>query len=200
MSDERQHTQAPEQGQSPTAEDLAKQLEQLKQTNSRLLEESKKYKEKARSYESEVERATEESISKEKDLSKVLETERKKLEKLLNENKGMKQKTLQANIQNTVARFAGEVNDIEDLLNQPKYGEILKRGIDTDSLTLDEEVAKEYVEAVLKAKPYLRKQPEATTVMTKKPGYDASTGKIKSVDKMDQKEIEETLFRLYGTK
>jgi hypothetical protein len=200
MSDERQHIQDPEQGKSVTAEELAKQLEQLKQTNSRLLEESKKYKEKARTYESEVERATEESISKEKDLSKVLESERKRLEKLMTENKSMKQKTLQANIQNTVARFAGEVNDIEDLLNQPKYGEILKRGIDTDSLTLDEEVAKEYVETVLKAKPYLRKQSEATTVMTKKPGYDPSTGKTKPLDQMNAKEIDETLFRLYGNK
>lgn len=198
MSDEGQASKTEES--KTSGDDLLKRLEQLEATNKRLLEESKKYKEKAKNYESEVERATEESISKEKDLSKVLEAERKRIEKLSSENKSMKQKTLQANIFNTVAKYASDVNDIEDLLNQPKYGEILKRGIDTDSLSLDEEVAKEYVETVLKAKPYLRKQPEATTVMTKKPGFDPNTGKIKSVDSMSAKEIEETLFRLYGNK
>lgn len=181
-------------------DDLTKRLEQLEATNRRLLEESKKYKEKAKTYEQEVENATQESLSKEKDLAKVLEAERKRLDKLAKENKEMKQKTLQSNIFQTVAKYASDVNDIEDLLNQPKYGEILKRGIDADSLSLDEEVAKEYVETVLKAKPYLRKQPEATTMMTKKPGYDSKTGNIKPVDNMSAKEIEETLFRLYGNK
>lgn len=183
-----------------TGDDLSKRLEQLEATNKRLLEESKKYKEKAKAYESEVEKATEESLSKEKDLSKVLEAERKRLEKLAKENKEMKQKTLQSNIFQTISRYASDVNDIEDLLNQPKYGEILKRGIDADSLSLDDEVAKEYVETVLKAKPYLRKQPEATTMMTKKPSYDPKSGGVKSLDQMSAKEIEETLFKLYGTK
>lgn len=198
MADEGQASKSEET--KPSAEELVKRLEQLEATNRRLLEESKKYKEKAKTYEQEVENATQESLSKEKDLAKVLEAERKRLEKLAKENKEMKQKTLQSNIFQTVAKFATDVNDIEDLLNQPKYGEILKRGIDADSLSLDEEVAKEYVETVLKAKPYLRKQPEATTMMTKKPGYDSKSGAVKPVEQMSAKEIEETLFRLYGNK
>lgn len=199
MSDEGQTPQVEKPSQA-SSDDIAKQLEQLKQTNARLLEESKKYKEKARSYEQEFEKVSEETLSKEKDLAKVLEAERKKLERLAKENKDMKQKTLQSNIFQTVAKYASDVNDIEDLLNQPKYGEILKRGIDADSLSLDEDVAKEYVETVLKAKPYLRKQAEATTLLTKKPSYDPKSGGVKSLDKMDAKEIEETLFRLYGNK
>ena len=198
MADEGQASKSEET--QVTQDDLAKRLEQLEATNKRLLEESKKYKEKARTYEAEVEKATEESISKEKDLAKVLDAERKRLEKLAKDNKELKQKTLQSNIFQTISKYAQDVNDIEDLLNQPKYGEILKRGIDADSLSLDEEVAKEYVETVLKAKPYLRKQPEATTMMTKKPGYDPKSGGAKSLDQMSSKEIEETLFRLYGNK
>jgi len=112
----------------------------------------------------------------------------------------MKQKTLQSNIFQTISKYASDVNDIEDLLNQPKYGEILKRGIDADSLSLDEDVAKEYVETVLKAKPYLRRQPEATTMMTRKPSYDPKSGGVKPLDQMSNKEIEETLFKLYGNK
>lgn len=181
-----------------TAEDLAKQLDDLKKTNARLLEESKKYKERAKTIESEVERATEEAMSKEKDVSKLLEAERKRSEKLANDNKSMKQKTLQANIRQSAAKFATDVVDLEDLLNQPKYAEILKRGIDAESLTVDDEVMKEYVEAVLKEKPHFRKQSEATTVMTKKPGYDPKTGNVKPLSQMEPKEIEETLFRLYG--
>jgi len=196
MADEGQASTSEET--KPAENDLAKRLEQLEATNKRLLEESKKYKEKAKIYESEVEKATEESLSKEKDLSKVLEAERKRLDKLAKENKEMKQKTLQSNIFQTISKYASDVNDIEDLLNQPKYGEILKRGIDADSLSLDEEIAKEYVETVLKAKPYLKKRPEATTMLTKKPGYDPKSGSMKSLDQMTSKEIEETLFKLYG--
>lgn len=199
MSDEGQASQS-EQTSQASNDDIAKQLEQLKQTNARLLEESKKYKEKARNYEHEFEKVSEETLGKEKDLAKVLEAERKKLDRLAKENKDMKQKTLQSNIFQTVAKYAIDVIDIDDLLNQPKYGEILKRGIDADSLTLDEETAKEYVETVLKAKPHLKKQPEATTMLTKKPGYDSKSGGIKPLDQMSGKEIEETLFRLYGNK
>lgn len=199
MSDEGQASKS-EQTNQPTLEDLQKQFEQLKQTNARLLDESKKYKEKARSYEMEFEKVSEETLSKEKDLTKVLEAERKKLERLAKENKDMKQKTLQSNIYQTIAKYATDVIDVDDLLNQPRYGEILKKGIDADSLSLDEEVAKEYVETVLKAKPHLKKQPEATTLLTKKPAYDPNSGKLKSVDQMDAKEIEQTLFHLYGKK
>jgi hypothetical protein len=180
--------------------DLSSELEKLKATNARLLEESRKYKERAQRIEQEYEQKSEEELSKEKDVNKVLEAERKRVEKLARENKEIKQKTLQANIFNTVSKFARDVNDLEDLLNQPRFADVLKKGIDKDNLTLDEDVAKEYVETVLSAKPYLRKQPEATTVMTKKPRYDGSSTGTKPLDQMSAKEIEETLFSLYGKK
>jgi len=179
--------------------DLMSEIEQIKATNQRLLEESKKWKERAQKIEQDYELKAEEELSKEKDINKILEAERKRTEKLMKENKEIRQKTLETNIRATVSKFAKDVNDIDDLLNQPKYSDILKRGIDRDSLSLDEEVAKEFVDTVLQAKPYFRKQADVTTFMTKKPGYSGGQA-TKSVDQMDAKEIEETLFNLYGKK
>lgn len=182
----------------PTAAELAEQLKSVQATNARLLEESKKYKEKSRLTEAELEKLSEDNNGKEKDVNKLIDAERKKSEKIAIENKKLKSETLNSRIRNAVAKYAGDVNDLDDLLNQPKYGDILKRGIDVDELTVDEEAVKEFVAAVLKDKPYLRKQPEATTMMTKKPNFQMEKGK--TLDSMTTKEIEEMAYNLYGKK
>jgi len=183
-------------GQNQT--DINERLAQLEQTNKRLLDESKKWKERYQQTAEVIESKETEIISKEKDINKRLEMEQKAREKAAKEAAELKYQLLQQNIQNTVSKYAKDVNDIEDLLNQPRYAEILKRGIDKESLSLDEEVAKEYVETVLKSKPYLRKAPDATTVMTSKPSY--KQGGAINLDAMTDKEIEQMLFEQYGNK
>jgi len=182
----------------PKTVDYEAEFKRLKATNERLLEESKKNKEKYRTVESELERISEESTGKEKDVNKILSEKEKKLEKIANENKKLKAETLNSRIRASVSRFAEDVVDIDDLLNQPKFSDILKRGIDVDELSVDDDVIKEYVETVLKAKPHFRKQAEATTMMTKKPGF--STSNNKSVEQMTAKELEELAYQLYGKK
>lgn len=182
----------------PKAIDYAAELEKLKATNERLLEESKKYKEKYRQVEAEFEKINVETVSKEKDVNKILEAERKKAEKIVNENKKLRAETLNSRLRSSISKFADDVIDLDDLLNQPKFSDILKRGIDADELTVDDDVMKEYVETVLKAKPHLRKQPEATAMLTKKPGFSSASSK--SLDQMTTKEMEELAYKLYGNK
>lgn len=181
---------------------LEDKLTKLEQTNARLLEESRKNKERARQLEAETKRLEaereEQLMSKEKDVSKVLELERKKVEKFSNETKKLKHEILQGRIRQAVSKYATNVVDIEDVLNQPQYFEILKRGIDQEELTVSEESVKEYVETVLKAKPHYIAKPEATTVMTKKPSYSFSkNGDWRS---LETKEIEKLALELYGDK
>lgn len=182
----------------PTLEELADTVKQLQSTNNRLLDENKKYKERAKRVESEYEKVVEETTGKEKDVNKIIEAERKKADKIAAENKRLKTETLNSRIRAVVGKYASDVNDLDDLLNQPKYGEILKRGIDVEELSVDEDAAKEFVETVLKEKPYLRKQPEATTMMTRKPSF--SQEKSKAIGEMSTKEIEELAHKLYGKK
>lgn len=170
-------------------------LKQKEQTNARLLEESKKWKERARQLETERE---EQMFTKEKDVNKVLELERKKAEKLANETKKLKQEILQSRIRQAVSKFATNVVDLEDVLNQPKYFDILKRGIDQDELTVDEGCAKEYVETVLKEKPHYIAKPDVTTVMTKKPSFELDKGK--DWRSLDTKDLEKLAHELYGKK
>lgn len=175
--------------------DIDDALKKLEQTNSRLLEESKKWKEKARALEAEKE---EQVFSKEKDVNKVLELERKKTEKFANETKKLKQEILQSRIRQVVGKFANNVVDLDDVLNQPKYFEILKRGIDQDELTVDEGAAKEYVEAVLKDKPHYIAKPDVTTVMTKKPSFSFENGK--DWRSLETNELINMAHELYGKK
>lgn len=183
----------------PTAAELAEQVKKLLDTNARLLEESKKNKEKYKLTEAELERIAEENNGKEKDVNKLIEAANKKAEKVANENKKLKSETLNSRIRASLSKVAPDVNDLDDLLNQPKYADILKRAIDVDELTVDDEVVKEYAETVLKVKPYLKKQPDATTMMTKKPGFNVNE-KGKGLAEMTSKEIEEMAYKLYGNK
>lgn len=192
MSDEHQ-SQIP--NGTPTVEE---QLKNLQATNARLLEESKKYKEKSRLSESELERLSDEANGKEKDVNKIIDAANKKAEKIANENKKLRSETLNSRIRSVISKYAEGVIDLDDLLNQPKYGDILKKGIDVDELTVDEDIAKSYVEAVLKDKPYLKKQSDATTLLTKRPSFQLEKGK--TLASMTTKEIEEMAINLYGNK
>lgn len=178
--------------------DYKAEYEKSKATNDRLLEESRKNRERAKLADLELQKLSEESNGKEKDISKILEAERKKIDKFASENKKLKAETLNSKIRASISKYAEDVIDLDDLLNQPKFGDILKKGIDVDELTVDDDVMKEYVDTVLKAKPHLRKQPEATTMLTRKPGFSTNTNK--SLDQMTTKEMEELAYKLYGNK
>jgi hypothetical protein len=175
------------------AKALAEQLKALQSTNARLLEESKKAKEQYKTASSLVEQAEREKLEKEGNYQGLLESERKRAEKLETENKTVKQKVLKSNIQATIARLAGEVHSLDDVLNQPSFSHILNKGINSDELTLSEDVAKEYLNELFTAKPYLKKSTQNTNVVNNKPSYQTGNGGVKPVSEMDASEIEKLL-------
>lgn len=150
-------------------EELLSRMQQLESTNNRLLDENKKIKTKYKETSSLFENTERERLEKEGNYQALLEAERKKLDEILNESKEMKQKVLKSNLFLEVSKYASDVYDLEDLLNQPKYASKLKDAFDTENLTVHSEKVKEYVSDVLKDKPWLKKNQEIATVVTNRP-------------------------------
>lgn len=145
------------------------EIEQLRATNKRLLEESKGFKEKYKSVSEQVEEKEKKILLEKGDLQKLLEMERSKLNEVSTREQKLREEVLKSRIQSVVSKYAVGVVDLEDLLNQPKYSHILKEGVDVESLTVSEEAAKHFVEALRKDKSYLFKQSNQPGVVTQKP-------------------------------
>ena len=168
------------------------QTKKTDDVNLRLLEESKRNKAKANEYKSqlaELEEFKRQKLEEEGNYKTLLEQANKKLKDKDEESKSLRQKTLKSNIVSTITRFANDVVDLEDLLNQPKFKSIIEEGLDEDSLTLKEEFAEKYVKSVLEAKPHLRKTPAQTpTRQGGKPAYIEKEAKEKAYSEMNEKE------------
>jgi hypothetical protein len=156
-------------GQKVDVTEIQKRLEQLESSYSRVLNESKEHKTKAQEYKAKLEEIEKKGIETSGDVQKQLEYERKEREKIEKEAKALKNKTLDYTIRNTVSKFAKDVHSIDDLLNQPDFTHILRAGIDKENLTVDENAAKEFVNKVTEAKPYLKKHTEQAQVDSSKP-------------------------------
>ena len=188
-------------GQTNEQTDFAAKIAQLEATNARLLEESKLHKtrhdEKQRALE-EADRAKREKLEAEGDYKKLLESERSRLKAIEADNKALKQTTLYNKVKETVNKFAGDVWDIEDVLNQPKFSHILKEGINEEKLEVDEEIVKRYLGEVLNAKPFLKKNHAGVGVITSK-GYTPGQGS-KPIDQMSLEDIKKYASEVYGRK
>lgn len=174
----------------PKLEDVLKRLKELEGSNERLVNESKDWKTKYQSAAKEKEEAERKKAEESGDLAKQLEIERKEREKKDNENKVLRAKTLKQNIRNIVSKFAGEVHDIDDFLNQPSFAKILEDGIDAENLTVTEDAAKNYANKVFEAKPWMKKNISQENVDQTKPnGKEAE----KSVNSMEYDDLREAL-------
>jgi hypothetical protein len=172
--------------------DLKSQLARLEQTNQRLLKESQEHKLKAQKVLEEREQFEQDRLKKEGDLDGYAKRIAEENNKLKSELSGIRSKVLKANIKTKVSKFAGEVHDLDDLLNQSQFKDILQRGINQDDLDVDEAAAQEYVQAVLKNKPWLRKPVGGMGVNTTKPGMNSAasvTGGPKNLSEMSTKDL-----------
>jgi len=176
------------------AESLAKKLEELEQTNKRLLEESKRYKKTAKEIESEKERLEREKAEKDGNAQKLLEMERERAKKLSDEFSGLRKKTMEANVRSAFSKYASEVQSIDMLMRVPEFAYILDEGKDEDNLTVASDAVQRYVDAVLEAHPYLRKTSTPST-FNKPP--QTPIGKKKSLADMTADEIRE-LYKKRG--
>ncbi|MEB3120572.1 MAG: hypothetical protein VKL41_05050, partial [Snowella sp.] len=96
-----------------------------------------------------------------------------------------------------VAKFSDQIVSVDDVLNQPKYADILNTGIDRENLTVNDDYVKQYVDAVLQEKPFLKKQVQQVGVVAKKPSsFDPSAGQ-KSVKDMKPDELKRFILENY---
>jgi hypothetical protein len=168
--------------------------------NTRLLEESKKNKAKlqaANAKLAELEGFRSQKLEEEGQYKKLLEQANEKLKLKDEESKSLKQKTLKGNIVSTISRFANDVVDLDDLLNQPKFKSIIEDGLDEDSLSLTDEAAQAYVKAVLEAKPHLKKPSSAIqTHKGGKPNYVPKEAAKTDISAMSRDELEKHILSL----
>jgi predicted nuclease with TOPRIM domain len=194
--DEGQQSNAELQKETINIEELTARLAQLESTNNRLLDENKKIKSKYKETSSAYEIAEREKLEKEGNWQAVVEAERKKRESLEQENKEFKGKMIRTNLNLAVSKYAAEVHDLEDLLNQPKFTHILTGAIDSENMTIDDGKVKEYVNEVLKAKPYMKRNLEIPQTVTTRPGMQAVADK--KPEEMTSKELEDYIKKLYN--
>lgn len=168
--------------------EVMKRIEQLESANKKLLDESKNLKIQASDYKSKLDEAEKTRAEKSGDEKSLLEYEKKKREQIESENKKLKSKTLESQIRATVGKYAKDAHSLDDLLNQAQFKEILKAGIDPENLTVDEDAAKDYVNKVFEAKPWMRKNSSQAGVDATKPNGKKISNAI-DYKKLSSKEI-----------
>lgn len=172
-------------------------VQKLIESNKRLLEESVRHKKRAQELEKQRELEELERVNKSGDLQKQLELKNKMLEKMTVDLKATQQKTLESNIKAEFAKYSDLFVSMDDVLNQPKYADILNAGIDRENLTVNGDYVKQYLDSLLNDKPFLKKQTQVVGVVSKKPSsFDPSAGQ-KSVRDMKPDELKRFILENY---
>lgn len=176
------------------------QTKKTDDVNARLLEESKRNKAKAKELSTqlaELEEFKRLKLEEEGNFKTLLQQANEKLKAKDEESKALKQKTLKGNIVSTISRFASDVVDLDDLLNQPKFKSIIEEGLDEDSLGLTEEAAQKYVKTLRESKPHLFKTTQSIqTHKNGKPTYIEKDAKEKSWNELSSREKEDLKIKL----
>ena len=170
-------------GQKVDVNEVMKRLEQLQGSYDRVLEESKQHKNKSQEYRSKLEEAEKKKIDESGDVTKQLEYEKKTRAEKEAENKELKNSILSQKVREAVSKYAPNIHDLDDFLNQPTFSHILKSGIDKEKLSIDENAVKDYVNKVSEAKPWLKKHTQSAGVDSTRPN---SSGTIKSPNEIGE--------------
>lgn len=171
------------------------EFNKLKASNERLLRESKEYKAKYSNTLTEAEEKERALAEKSKDNEKLLMLERRRLAELQNKLKSLSEATRVANIKATLAKVAPDAVDIDDLMMQPKFENLLKSGIDEETNTLSEDIAKVYVAEVFKAKPYLKKNGQRSATVNGVPGKSGFTVGEEDLAKKSNSDLVAMMFQ-----
>lgn len=161
--------------------------------NERLLAESKANKQRNKELQARLDAIEKSKLEEEGKYKELLDKEKKEKEELQSSISASNQKVLKANIRATIAKFATDVVDMDDLMNQPKFKKIIEEGLDGDELTLSDEAAQKYVKAVYEAKPHLKKV--VATPGTHKGGKPTYNGKDQEKDYKDMSAAEKAKYR-----
>lgn len=173
MSDENTQEVANEANANIDTEKLLAEIEQLRSTKERLLAESNKYKTRK----SEVEELREKLNSYEKrelekkgDWEKRLQMEREERQKLEGMLETQKNKILKSNVFNAVANMAKDAHDVNDLLAQREFANMIE--VDEETLEPVKESVQSFVNALKENKKYLFKGHKIATMADTKPSIE----------------------------
>lgn len=157
------------------------ELEMLKSSKDRILNESKEYKAKLKEASERLAALEKAKLEQDGNLQALLESERKKREEVEGKFSGLRKELLATKLKDTFARHAKDALDIDDLIANP----ITKTTVefDTDSLDIDEDSVKKAIDALREKKPHYFE--------TKKPKAQANTTPTASVPepKKDSKQL-----------
>jgi hypothetical protein len=165
---------------------LKEELDRIKQTNERLLQESKEYKNKYSSLKTSIDGETKKKLEDEKDWKTLLEKERTSNSELSENLIKMKKQTLRKALDFEVAKYAKDAYDVEDVI----------ASLDKESIKIDEDNlailgVEEAVNALRTKKNYLFNSNKKPAMVDDRPGFNKP--EKKPVDKLNIKESMATL-------
>jgi len=158
-------------------------LENLSNSKKRVEEENQKYKKRAQEAEERVSQADKAKLEEENKLHELLKLEREEKEKLFNENKGLKSKSLSKELRAKVAEVAKDAIDVTDILRVAEAKDALR--LDEEALTVDG--VEDFVTKVRELKPHLFKRHKVNTGESNPPNKE--NGKGESLDEQYRREL-----------
>ncbi len=170
--------------------DLDLDAEKAAVINQRLLKESQEYKEKYKRALAEKEELEAKKLAESGDIQAQLEAEKKQKAAALAELNKTKKKVISQVVKDKIAKFAGDVYNLDDLLGRPELKEYLKEGLDEDNLDFADDSSKRFVEAAKKSAPYLWKAQGGIGAATGRPSVSMHSPKPET-SKMSAAELKE---------
>lgn len=144
------------------AEELQKQLEELKAQNENLLnskrrveEENSKYKKRAQDVESKLTEVEKKKLEEENKIHELLKIEREEKERLLKDHLELKNSTLREKLRNEVTLKAKDAHNVDDILRVVEAKQALK--IDEETLSI--EGVEDFVSKVRELRPHFFAKP-----------------------------------------
>jgi oligoendopeptidase F len=159
-------------------------LEQLEQTNQRLLEESKQYKNKYRGLRDEVETKEKAKLEESENWKELLDREKNEKMQLADQVRSYKQQTLKQNINFEVARHAPNAFDVNDVITS-----LPKDMLQMDEETLEVKGIEDAVNLVKEKKPWLFDTKKSTGMASQRPVADNGNVRFEDLSKEEQNEL-----------
>lgn len=177
------------QEQSVNVESLVNELEKLKQTNERLLSESKENKTKYRALRDEVEQKQHKRLEEDEKWKELLDISKNENHQLKEQLNSLKTNTLKKAVQFEVAKYAKDAYDINDIISNLPSDKVK---IDDENLSVSG--IDEAVSLLKEAKPYLFQQEAPARMVGNRP--KAGDMKEKPFNELSAKEQDEQLIEL----
>lgn len=166
------------------SEKLMAELEKLKATNQRLLDESVQYKNKYKEVKESVEKQTKQKLEEEENFKALYEQTEKKFYETQNQLNDYKKQILKKDLAFKVANVAKDAYDIDDVLNR----------LPREMLKIDEETGEvsgvdEAVSYLKEKKWYLFNQQKNTGMSDQRPKNDSGKKSWKDLEKHEKDKL-----------